>query len=382
MNRAFYRDLRLGVLGGGQLGRMFLRAAIDYNVNVSVLDPSANAPCRKYCNNFVQGDFRDENTVYSFGKTVDVLTIEIENVNVAALRRLQQEGVQVYPQPEVIALVQDKGQQKAWYAHHNIPTADFRLVQNRAELLADPPEAFPFVAKLRTGGYDGRGVQVVQTEAQLQELFDAPMVIEAFTAIEKEISVLVARNPAGEVQVFPVVEMAFNPEANLVEYLFAPSSLPTEVQQNAQALGKQIIEELQMVGLLAVELFYTTEGTLLVNEVAPRAHNSGHHTIEANHTSQFAQLLRAVLNLPLGSTASSSPAVMVNLLGEPGYTGQPRYAGIEEVLALPGVELHLYGKAETRPYRKMGHITILADDLTTARQRAHQVKQQLKVIAD
>jgi 5-(carboxyamino)imidazole ribonucleotide synthase len=378
--KAFYGDLRLGVLGGGQLGRMLIQQAINYNVTVKVLDPDKDAPCRKLCDEFVTGSLSDYETVYNFGKKVDLLTIEIEKVNVDALEQLEREGVEVYPQPRVIRLIQDKGLQKQFFKENDIPTAEFQIISS-AEQLKNAVIPFPYIQKLRRDGYDGKGVYKVVDENDLAGAFTAPSLIERWVNFEKEIAVIVARNERGEVSTFPLVEMEFNPEANLVEFLISPSTLPFEVQQDATTIAKKIAEDLRIVGLLAVEMFLDKEGRILVNELAPRPHNSGHQTIEGNVVSQFEQHLRAIFNQPLGNTDSLSNAIMINLLGEAGYEGPAVYQGIEKVLKCPGVYVHLYGKALTKPFRKMGHVTIVDADREKAIERARMVQQMLKVIS-
>ncbi|GAB2687216.1 5-(carboxyamino)imidazole ribonucleotide synthase [Mucilaginibacter koreensis] len=378
--KAFYGDLRLGILGGGQLGRMLIQQAINYNVTVKVLDPDKEAPCRKLCDEFVTGSLSDYETVYNFGKKVDLLTIEIEKVNVDALEQLEREGVEVYPQPRVIRLIQDKGLQKQFFKENDIPTAEFQIISS-AEQLKNSSIPFPYIQKLRRDGYDGKGVYKVVDENDLAGAFTAPSLIERWVDFEKEIAVIVARNERGEVSTFPLVEMEFNPEANLVEFLISPSTLPFEVQQEATAIAKKIAEDLRIVGLLAVEMFLDKEGRILVNELAPRPHNSGHQTIEGNVVSQFEQHLRAIFNQPLGNTESLSNAIMINLLGEAGYEGPAVYQGIEKVLKCPGVYIHLYGKTLTKPFRKMGHVTIVDADREKAIERARMVQQTLKVVS-
>ena len=380
MNKPFYDRFKLGILGGGQLGRMLLQKAADLNISNAVLDPDADAPCSSICDEFITGNFNDFETVYSFGKKVDLLTIEIEHVNVEALEKLESEGLEIFPQPEIIKLVQDKGAQKIFYRTHKIPTAEFHLVENKKEL-SEQLSFLPFVQKLRKGGYDGRGVQIMRTETDFENGFDAPCVLEKFVDFEKEIAVVVARNKNGEVKSFPVVEMEFNKEANLVEFLFSPSSVSDTVKKNAIMLAEKIADNLQIVGILAVEMFVTKTGEVLVNEIAPRPHNSGHHTIEANTTSQYEQHLRAILNLPLGATETIHPAVMVNLLGEKGFTGHAKYEGLEKILAMDGVHLHLYGKKITKPNRKMGHVTCVGFTVEDAYKKATFVKDYLKIIS-
>lgn len=373
-------DLKIGVLGGGQLGRMMIQSAINYNLDISILDPDKNAPCAHMVQNFSLGKLTDPEVVYEWGKEFDLVTIEIENVSVEALKKLQANGVKVYPQPEVIELIQDKRRQKTFYKANRIPTADFVLTENKADV-AKYKEMIPAVNKLGTEGYDGRGVQMIRTEADLAQAFDKPGLLEKMVDFDKELSVVVSRNENGEMNCFPVVELSYHPEYNLVEFLFAPAQVSKEVEEDAYSLAKDVIEKLDMVGLLAVEMFLSKEGQLLVNEVAPRTHNSGHHTIEANLTSQFEQHLRAILNLPLGSTQLITPAAMVNLLGEDGFTGDAKYEGMEECMAMEGVYIHLYGKKLTKPFRKMGHVTITDKTIEELKVKARKIKETLKVKA-
>jgi len=379
MDQKFYQQYKLGILGGGQLGRMLIQSGIDWNITFSVLDPDPSAPCQSLCE-FKVGKLTDYNTVIEFGKSCDLITIEIENVNVDALKELRRQGKKIFPQPEVIELVQDKRTQKEFYKNNNIPTADFLLVENREEVIARK-SFLPAVNKLGREGYDGRGVQLLRTNIDLEKAFDAPGLLEKLIDFETEISVIVARNENGDTQSFPPVEMVFHPEANLVEYLFSPASISKSVASEAERIAKKIITDLNMVGLLAVEMFVTKDQNVLVNEIAPRPHNSGHQTIEANVTSQYQQHLRAILNLPIGETSIIYPSAMVNLLGEEGFSGQAKYNGLEEVLKLPGVYVHLYGKKLTKPFRKMGHVTIVDDDVNSLKKKANFVKQTLKITA-
>jgi len=375
------QSTKFGVLGGGQLGRMLIQSAIDYNIDVHVLDPDPNAPCNSLAKSFASGDLKDYETVYQFGKTLDLLTIEIENVNTKALKDLRdKEGVTIYPQPEVIELIQDKRVQKQFYKNNDIPTADFILTDTKEDVLKNA-SFLPAVNKLGKEGYDGRGVQILKTEADLDKAFEKPSLLEKLVDFDKEIAVIVSRNVDGDVKTYPAVELVFHPEANLVEYLFSPASIENSVEARAEAIAKDVIEKLDMVGLLAVEMFVTQEGEVLVNEVAPRPHNSGHQTIEANDTSQYEQHLRAIFNLPAGDTSIIIPSAMVNLLGEDGYTGEAQYEGIEKVMGLAGTHIHLYGKKLTKPFRKMGHVTIVDQDVDRLKEKVQFVKQTLKVIA-
>jgi 5-(carboxyamino)imidazole ribonucleotide synthase len=378
--KSFYGDLRLGILGGGQLGRMLIQQAINYNVTVKVLDPDRDAPCRKLCDEFVVGSLSDYETVYNFGKKVDMVTIEIEKVNVDALEQLEKEGVLVYPQARIIRLIQDKGLQKQFFKENNIPTAEFQVISSPQQL-KESRIPFPYIQKLRRDGYDGKGVYKVINESYLAGAFTAPSLVERWVDFEKEIGIIVARSENGEVKTFPLVEMEFNPQANLVEFLISPSTLSFEVQQDAAIIATKIAEDLNIVGLLAVEMFLDKHGKILVNELAPRPHNSGHQTIEGNVVSQFEQHLRAIFNQPLGETACLNNAVMVNILGEPGYEGPAVYQGIEKILKCAGVYVHLYGKALTKPFRKMGHVTIVDADREKAIATAKFVRETLKVVS-
>ena len=378
----FYSDsFKLGSLGGGQLGRMFIQEATNFDVNVYILDKGSQSPASSLSYHFTDGDITNYEDVYAFGSDKDVLTIEIENVNITALKQLEKEGVKVYPQPHIIEMIQDKGAQKAFYQSNNIPTAPFYLIENRNEISSYITE-LPFMQKMRVGGYDGKGVTVLRNEDDILEGFDAPSILESFVDFDKELSVIVARNAKGDIKSYPVAEQEFNPEANLVEFLFSPADVSADVEQKAKVIAEDLVKKLDFIGILAVELFLTKDGELLVNEIAPRPHNSGHHTIEGNFTSQFEQHLRSVLNLPLGSTEIAIPSVMINILGEKGYAGQVKYQGMNTILAMPGVTPHIYGKKETKPFRKMGHITVIHKDLNKAKATALEIKDVFKVISE
>ena len=378
--KAFYQDFKLGILGGGQLGRMLIQACTNFDLHSSVLDKDANAPCSLLASSFKPGDITDFDTVYAFGKTVDMLTIEIENVNVEALKKLEEEGLTVYPQPAIIDIIKDKRRQKMFYREHGIPTADFVLVDNR-EAIKQHMDFLPAFNKLGTGGYDGGGVQRIRNAEDIEKGFDAPGLLETLVDFACEISVIAARNSKGEVSVFPAVECVFHPEHNLVDYLFAPSEVSPEIEEKAEKIARQVIESFGLVGLLAVEMFVTRDGEVLVNEVAPRPHNSGHQTINANITSQYEQHLRAILGLPLGATDIILPSAMVNLLGEAGYTGPAKYEGLDDLLAIEGASIFLYGKKETRPQRKMGHVTIVDENADALKRKVEEVKKVIKVIS-
>lgn len=374
----FDTNKKVGVLGGGQLGLMLLQAAIDWNLNVKILD-AADAPCAAIAPEFVEGSLQDYEAVYQFGQDVEVLTIEIEKVNVEALEALEREGKKIFPQPHVIRLIQDKRTQKQFYKDHGLPTADFILTENKDDVRKHA-NFLPAFHKLGRDGYDGKGVQRIASPADFDKAFDAPGLLEKAVDFDKELAVIVARNENGEVATFPTVEMVFHPEANLVEYLFAPADISEEIEKQAEELAKKMAQAIGIVGLLAVEMFLTKDGQVLINEVAPRPHNSGHHTIRANFTSQFEQHWRAILNLPLGDTTAYTPAAMVNLLGEEGHTGPAYYEGMDDLLATQGVFPFLYGKKITKPFRKMGHITVTDSDLTKLKEKAEWVKGALKVI--
>ena len=371
---------KIGILGGGQLGRMLIQEAINWNLHISILDPDANAPCKDIASHFVQGKLTDFDAVYNFGKSVDLLTIEIEHVNVDALEKLEEEGIEVYPQPKILRMIQDKGLQKLFYSQNNIPTAPYVLVENKAEIAAHAG-GFPYMQKMRKGGYDGKGVTPLKDAADLSNAFDVPSVLEKFVDFKKEISVIVSRNTKGEVKTFPAVDMLFNPEANLVEFLFSPADISPKAEADAQRIASEIADKLGIVGLLAVEMFLTKNDEVIVNEIAPRPHNSGHQSIEGNYTSQYEQHLRSILGIPLGSTGIVEPSIMVNLLGEKGFEGEAKYEGLNEILAMEGVYVHLYGKKITKPFRKMGHVTILGHTLSEAMDKARNVKDILKVKA-
>lgn len=370
------KDHRLGILGGGQLGRMFIQEAISYNIDVHIMENSENAPSASSATSFTLGDITNFDDVLKFGSSMDVLTVEIENVNIEALYELEKIGVQVFPQARVLETIKDKGIQKEFYVRNEIPTSKFSFVEKGESL----ESKLPFVQKMRTGGYDGQGVQVVKSVSDLDSLFKVPSIIEELVPFTKELSVIVARNKNGETKTYQTVECQFN-EANLVEFLFSPADVSKEIEKKATKLAIEVIEKLDMIGILAVEFFLLQNGDLLVNEVAPRPHNSGHHTIECNATSQFEQHLRSILNLPLGSTEMIRFGAMINLLGEENHSGKAIYQGLESIMSQPSVHLHLYGKIVTKPNRKMGHITVTDSSIDVAKKTASSVKEQIKVIS-
>ena len=380
----FSSEFTLGILGGGQLGKMMLYETRKYDIKTKVVDPSNEAPCRIACDIFEQGDLMDFDTVYRFGQNVDLLTFEIENVNVAALEKLEAEGKKVYPSSKTLRNIQNKGVQKQFYKTHGIPTASFNIFQNKTELneaIAKKELPFPFVWKSCTGGYDGKGVSIIRDAEDIVSLPDVECITEELIPFKNELAVIVARNPNGEVKTYPVVEMEFHPEANQVEYVICPARIEASVAKKAREIAEKVSESFKHVGLLAVEMFQTKDDEIIVNEVAPRPHNSGHHTIESSYTNQFEQHIRAILNLPLGKTDSKVGGIMVNLVGAEGHNGNVVYQNIETVLAMDGVTPHIYGKKETRPFRKMGHITIIDEDLNVARKIAAEVKKTIKVVS-
>ncbi len=382
MEKIATSNLKLGIICGGQLGKMLIQEASKWDIITYTLDADENCPAAGISSVFVKGSNFDYDAVYNFGKLVDILTFEIEHVNVEALKKLKSEGLNIVPDPHVLELIQDKGLQKCFYRDNGIPTASFDLFGCKKDIFNAINEnrvKFPFVQKLRKGGFDGRGVAVINNLGEVDKLLEGPSLIEEKVVIEKEIAIIAARNQKGETKCFPAVEMVFNEHANLVERLVCPSSLTPELNSEAEALASKLIESLDMAGLLAVEFFVDVNGQLIVNESAPRPHNSGHHTIESVTTSQYEQHIRAILNLPLGSTSLISPSVLINLLGEPFFDGPVFYEGFSECLAIDGVKIHLYGKKIARPYRKMGHVTVISQSLESANKKADKVMSLLKV---
>ena len=384
MKNYFSSDFKLGVLGGGQLGRMLLTETQKFDIYTSILDSSPEAPCAQICNEFHQGNLLDFETVYNFGKQVDLLTIEIENVNIDALDRLEKEGLSIYPSPKSIRIIQNKATQKNFYNDKNIPTAPFFHYAYLEELKHSYHNniiEFPFVWKAARFGYDGTGVKIVRTFEDLENLPQGECIVENLIPFKNELAVIVARNSSGEVTSYPVVEMEFHPEANQVEYVICPARIDDSIAKKAREIALKVADAFNFVGLLAVEMFRTEEDTILVNEVAPRTHNSGHYSIEASYTNQFEQHLRSILNLPLGNTDSKVGGIMVNLVGAEGYTGEVVYENIDKILQIDGVTPHIYGKKITKPFRKMGHVTIVNKDINEARKVAQQVKKIIKVIS-
>lgn len=383
MNNYFSSDFKLGILGGGQLGRMLLAETQKFDIQTLVLDASPDAPCAAICNEFHQGSLLDFAAVYEFGKKVDLLTIEIENVNVDALEQLEDEGLTVYPSPKTIRTIQNKAKQKLFYVDHNIPTAGFSRFAYVDEILTAIKHetlSFPFVWKSTQFGYDGKGVKIIRTYSDLDDLPNVECVVEDLIPFKNELAVIVARNVKGDLKAYPVVEMEFHPTANQVEYVICPARIPEEVAKKAEFVALKVAQAFEHVGLLAVEMFQTEDDEILVNEVAPRPHNSGHYSIEASYTNQFEQHVRAILNLPLGDTTSKVGGIMVNLVGAEGHTGDVFYQNIDQLLKIDGVTPHIYGKKQTKPFRKMGHVTIVHKDINEARKIAQKVKETVKVI--
>jgi len=385
----------LGILGGGQLGKMLLFDTRKFDIQTYVLDPSEKAPCKIACNKFFQGDLMDFETVYNFGKQVDVLTFEIELVNLEALEKLENEGKKVYPSPKTLKLIQNKGIQKEFYSENKIPTSPFKKFSNLDDLTRASANwrsksaisnlkskiQLPFVWKCTQFGYDGNGVKIIRTIEDLNNLPDVECIAEEIIDFKNELAVIVCRSPSGEIKTYPVVEMEFHPEANQVEYVICPARIDDKVAAKAREIALDVSEKFNHVGLLAVEMFQTFNDEILINEVAPRPHNSGHYSIEASYTSQFENHLRAILDLPLGNTDSKVAGIMVNLVGEEGFSGDVIYENIEKILSWDGVTPHIYGKKQTRPFRKMGHVTIVNEDINEARRIAEDVKNTIRVIS-
>ena len=374
----------IGILGGGQLGKMLLYTTRKWDIKTKVMDPNEDAPSRIGCNKFVKGNLMNYENVFDFGKDVDILTIEIENVNTEALDALEKKGIKVYPQSSILKIIQNKCHQKQFYQKNKIPTARFQIFGSKEKLKDAVVRgfiSFPFVWKTESMGYDGYGVKIIRSNQDLEEISPGPCMAEELVNIDKEIGVIICRSPKGEIKNYPSVEMEFHPEANQVEYVLSPAGISKKIAKKAEQIALSVSDAFKHVGLLAVELFLTKEGEILVNEVAPRPHNSGHYTIEGSFTSQFEQHIRAILDMPLGDTSNKVAGVMVNLVGKEGYKGPVYYKNIEHILAIEGVNPHIYGKKETRPFRKMGHITVINKDLKLARKIAEQVKETIEVIS-
>lgn len=384
MKNYFSSDFKLAILGGGQLGKMMLYETRKFDIQTLVLDPSAEAPCKISCNYFEQGDLMDYDTVLNFGRKADVITFEIEGVNIDALKKLESEGKKTYPSAATLEKIQNKAIQKEFYDRNDIPTADFKIFDSLDKLKKAVEKAevkIPFVWKSATGGYDGKGVSVIKNAGNLNGLSEGECIAEEMIPFKNELAVIVARRPSGEIKTYPVVEMEFHPTANQVEYVICPARIEEHVAEKARKLAEKVSSAFDHVGLLAVEMFQTKQDEILVNEVAPRPHNSGHYSIEAAYTNQFEQHVRAILDLPLGNTDSKVGGIMVNLVGAEGYEGEVEYENIEKIMEMEGVTPHIYGKKITRPFRKMGHVTIVNKDLAQARKVAEQVKNSIKVIS-
>lgn len=372
--------LKIGIIGGGQLGKMLLQEAANYPIETYVLENDPEAPAAHLCHHFQLGKITDYDTVMEFGKNLDVLTIEIENVSVEALLQLEKEGIKVIPKPSVLQTIKDKGLQKQFYEKHKIASPEFVLLSNKNDLKKHA-NFIPAAQKLCTGGYDGKGVQLLKSVSDFDKAFDAPSLLEKMVDIEKELAVIVARNEAGETAVYPPTEMVFDPELNLVDYLLAPANISEEQASKAKELALQVCNAFNSAGIFAVEMFLNKKGEIVVNETAPRVHNSGHQSIEGNYVSQFDMLLRVLQNLPLGSTEIIKPSLMLNIIGENGFQGKAKYEGLNSVLQLEGVAIHLYGKKETRPGRKMGHVTIIGESHRNLLSKAAIVKNNLRVVS-
>jgi 5-(carboxyamino)imidazole ribonucleotide synthase len=369
---------KVGILGGGQLGRMLLQAAANYPVETFVLENDEHCPSAHLCHHFTKGNIKDFDAVYNFGKTLDAITIEIEAVNVEALEKLEAEGVKVIPKPSVLRIIRNKIEQKKYYQQHQIPTSEFVITENKEELKAHT-YFLPAAHKIGMGGYDGRGVELLKTEADMERGFDAPSVLEKMVAVDKEISMIVAVAQNGETAMYPPAEMVFDPHLNLLDYQISPALLPEKIFWKAEAIAMAVVRNFQSPGLFAVELFVDKNGDVLVNETAPRVHNSGHHSMEGNYSSQFDMLWRILLNYPLGCTDPILPAVILNIVGETGFSGTAHYEGLEDVLKMEHAFVHLYGKVETKPGRKMGHVTVIGKDRDELVYKANRIKHILKV---
>ncbi len=375
------RQKKAGILGGGQLGRMLLQAAANYPVETFTMENDRNCPAAHLCHHFIKGDITNYNDVYEFGKGLDALTIEIESVNEEALFKLEGEGVKIYPSPAALKIIKNKVLQKQFYKDNGIPTSDFIITKNLADL-NQHTSFLPAVHKIGMGGYDGRGVQIIKTKEDLGKGFDSPAVLEKMVNIKKEIAVIIAVADNGETTLYPPVDMVFDPRLNLLEYQVSPADLDEKILWKIEAIALKVVKDFKSPGLFAVELFVDHTNQVWVNETAPRVHNSGHHTIEANFSSQFDMLWRIILGYPLGSTEHILPAAIVNLLGAEGQFGNARYDGLAEILQIENVFVHIYGKRETKPGRKMGHITILSKEKQELIHQANRIKQTVKVLGE
>lgn len=371
--------LKVGILGGGQLGRMLLQAAANYQVETFVLENDPDSPAAHLCKHFVQGDIKDFDAVYAFGKDLDAVTIEIENVNIEALEKLEREGVKIYPKPSVLRIIKNKIRQKEYYQEHGIPSAAYKITNSLSEL-KEHESFLPAVHKIGEGGYDGKGVQLLHNESDFDKAFDAPSVLEKLVAVKKEIAQIIAVDQEGKTALYPPVEMVFNRDLNLLDYQLSPANIPEKSLWKIEAIAISVVRNFNSPGLFAVEFFIDENDEVLVNETAPRVHNSGHHTIEAHYSSQFDMVWRIILGHPLGNTKAVLSSVMVNIIGNEGHTGPVKYTGLNQVLSIDNAFLHLYGKKETKPGRKMGHVTILSNDKGDLIHKANIIKQTLNVI--
>jgi 5-(carboxyamino)imidazole ribonucleotide synthase len=378
----FSTNFKLGILGGGQLGKMLLSECAKFDIHTIVLDPNKEASCSNLASEFFVGDLMDYDTVLNFGKKADVITIEIENVNADALEKLESLGKKVYPSSKNIKTIQNKGLQKLFYKENNLPSSKFKIHSNIKSIEQDITSnslTFPFVWKSAQFGYDGKGVKIVENKDELSELPNVECIVEEKIKIKKELSVIVSRNESNQESSFPVVEMDFNPNSNLVERVICPANISMSIQENAIHIAKNLSKSLNHIGLLAIEMFLTHDDKILINEIAPRPHNSGHHTIECCFTSQFEQHLRSVLNLPLGDTSIKIPGIMLNLVGENKNEGEVLYENIDMIMKMPGVTPHIYGKKKSRLNRKMGHITIVNKNINDAIEMSKEIRKIIKV---
>lgn len=373
----FRNYTKLGILRGGQLGRMLIQSCMNFGILSYVMDHDISAPCSHYCTDFTIGDSFNFEDVYQFGKKVDLITLEFEHINIEALLQLQSEGLTIHPDPMLLRIIQDKGLQKEFFKKNGFPTSEFIL----ADQISSPLAFIPAVQKLRASGYDGKGVKIIRSEKDITAALKGPCVLERCVDIHKEISIIVARNTNGEIASFPAVEMETHPEAHLLDFLSAPADISPQLEKNSREIAETLAHQIGIVGILAVEMFITKDEEILINEISPRPHNSGHHTIEANVTSQYEQHLRAIMGLPLGSTQMRTPSVMINLIGDKDFSGPVRFKGMEDVLKIPGVYLHLYGKELTKPHRKMGHITVIDENINKAKEKALWIKQKVQIFA-
>ena len=372
--------MKIGILGGGQLGRMLLQAGANYLVETFVMENDSECPAAHLCHHFIKGDITNYHDVYNFGKHLDALTIEIESVNVEALQKLEEEGIKIYPKPSALATIKNKILQKQFYASINVPSSSFIITQNKNELKYHV-SFLPAVHKIGMGGYDGRGVVVIKTEKQIEEGFDEPAVLEKLVDIKKEIALIVGINEAGETALYPPVEMIFNKDFNLLQYQLSPAALNEKTLWKAEAIALTVVKNFKSAGIFAVEMFIDIADNVWVNETAPRVHNSGHHTIEGNYCSQFDMLWRIMLGYPLGNTKAILSSAMINLIGAEGFSGEVKYEGLEDVLKIENAFVHLYGKKQTRPGRKMGHVTIISSSMQDLTYKANIINRTLQAKA-